>query len=115
MKFVNAFKKEYGHEPDAYGISTSYMGVYLLKDAIERAGTMASDAVRKALKETDTLGVYGRLKFTENNEIIFAPDFDPEKGAVGTVVQWQKGNRVTVFPESIKVGDMMLPPWLSTR
>jgi len=115
MKFVNAFKKEYGHEPDAYGISTSYMGVYLLKDAIERAGTMDSDAVRKALKETDTLGVYGRLKFTENNEIIFAPDFDPEKGAVGTVVQWQKGNRITVFPEPIKVGDMVLPPWFSEK
>ena len=115
MKFVDAFKKEYGHEPDAYGVSTSYMGVYLLKDAIERAGTMEPDAVRKALKETDTLGVYGRLKFTENNEIIFAPDFDPEKGAVGTVVQWQKGNRVTVFPEPIKVGDMALPPWFGKR
>lgn len=115
MKFVDAFKKEYGHEPDAYGISTSYMGVYLLKDAIERAGTMDSDAVRKALKETDVLGVYGRLKFTENNEIIFTPDFDPKKGAVGTVVQWRKGNRITVFPETIKVGDMALPPWLSAK
>jgi len=115
MKFVDAFKKEYGHEPDAYGISTSYMGVYLLKDAIERAGTMDSDAVRKALKETDSLGVYGRLKFTENNEIIFTPDFDPEKGAVGTVVQWRKGNRITVFPETIKVGEMALPPWLSAK
>ena len=114
-KFVNAFKKEYGHEPDAYGISTSYMGVYLLKDAIERAGTLDSESVRKALKETDTLGVYGRMKFTENNEVIFAPDFDPDKGAVGTVVQWQKGNRITVFPEPIKVGDMVLPPWFSAR
>ena len=115
MKFVDAFKKEYGHEPDAYGISTSYMGVYLLKDAIERAGTLDSDAVRKALKETDILGVYGRMKFNGNNEIIFVPDFDPNKGAVGTVVQWQKGKRVTVFPEPIKVGDMALPPWFGTR
>lgn len=115
MKFVDAFKKQYGHEPDAYGISTSYMGVYLLKEAIERAGTVDSDAVRKALKETDILGVYGRMKFTENNEIIFTPDFDPNKGAVGTVVQWQNGKRITVFPESIKVGDMVLPPWFNAR
>lgn len=115
MKFVNAFKKEYGHEPDAYGISTSYMAVYLLKDAIERAGSLDADAVRKALRETDVLGVYGRMKFSENNEIIFVPDFDPEKGAVGTVVQWQKGKRITVFPKPIKVGDIMLPPWFSTR
>jgi len=115
MKFVTAFEKEYGHEPDAYGLSTSYMAVYLLKGAIERAGTLDSDAVRKALKETDTMGVYGRMRFTDDNEIIFAPDFDPQKGAVGTVVQWQKGKRITIFPESIKVGDIVLPPWFNAR
>lgn len=115
MKFVKAFEKEYRREPDAYGLSTSYMGVYLLKEAIERAGTLDPDAVRKALKETDVLGVYGRMKFNANNEIIFSPDFDPDKGAVGTVAQWQKGKRITVFPEQIKAGEMTLPPWFSAR
>lgn len=109
MKFVNAFKEEYGHEPDAYGVSTSYMGVYVLKDAIERAGTLDTDAVAKALQETDMIGVYGRIRFNENNEVI--QSLDPEEGAVGTVVQWQDGKRITVFPESIKVGDIQLPPW----
>ena len=111
MKFVRAFEKEYGHEPDALGHSESYMGAYLLKDAIERAGTLDSDAVAKALRETDMMGVYGRVRFNENNEAIFDPDFDPNKGAVGTVVQWQKGKRITVYPTTIAVGEMKLPPW----
>ncbi len=112
MKFVKAFEKEYGHEPDALGHSESYMGVYLLKNAIERAGTLETEAVTKALRETDMMGVYGRMKFNHNNEVIFDPDFDPKKGAVGTVIQWQNGKRITVFPETIKVGEIKLPPWI---
>ncbi len=112
MKFVKAFEKEYKHEPDALGHSESYMGAYLLKNAIERAGTLAPDAVAKALRETDMMGVYGRMRFDKNNEIIFDPDFDPKKGAVGTVIQWQNKKRITVFPETIKVGEIKLPPWV---
>ena len=39
MKFVDAYKKKYGLEPEGYGTSSSYMAVYALKDAIERAGS----------------------------------------------------------------------------
>lgn len=110
MKFVNAFKKEYGREPDAYGISTSYMGVYVLKDAIERAGSLDSDAVAKALEKTDIEGVYGRIRFTENHDIIQSKD--PKEGAVGTVIQWQNGERITIYPETIRVGEIKLPAWV---
>lgn len=110
MKFVRAYEKEYGHEPDAYGLSTSYMAVYLLKDAIERAGTLNSDAVAKALEKIDMIGVYGRVRFDKNHEII--QSLDPKEGAVDTVFQWQNGKRITVFPEKVKAGDIKLPPWL---
>jgi branched-chain amino acid transport system substrate-binding protein len=110
MKFVRAYEKEYGHEPDAYGLSTSYMAVYLLKDAIERAGTLNSDAVAKALEKTDMIGVYGRVRFDKNHEII--QSLDPKEGAVDTVFQWQNGKRITVFPEKVKAGDIKLPPWV---
>ncbi len=110
MKFVKAYEKEYGHEPDAYGISSSYMGVYILKDAIERAGTVDSDAVAKALEKTDMMGVYGRMRFDKNHEII--QSLNPDEGAVDTVFQWQNGKRITVFPEKIKVGEIKLPPWV---
>lgn len=111
MKFVNAYKAKYGLEPEGYGCSSSYMAVYTLKDAIERAGTLDSDKVVDALKKTDMEGVYGRIRFDpKSNQVI--PSIDPKEGAVGTIFQWQDGKRVVVFPESIAVGKILLPPWM---
>ena len=111
MKFVDAYKKKYGLEPEGYGTSSSYMAVYTLKDAIERAGTLDSDKVAEALRKTDLEGVYGRIRFDpKTNQVI--PSLDPKEGAVGTIFQWQAGKRVVVFPESIATGKVLLPPWM---
>ncbi len=111
MKFVNAYKKKYGLEPEGYGTSSSYMAIYVLKDAIERAGSLDPDKVVAAMKKTDLMGVYGRIRFDpKTNQII--PSLDPKEGAVGTVFQWQKGKRVVVFPPKIATGKILLPPWM---
>jgi len=111
MKFVNAYEKKYGLEPEGYGTSSSYMAVYVLKDAIERAGSLDPDKVVDALKNTDLMGVYGRIRFDpKTNQII--PSLDPQEGAVGTVFQWQAGKRVVVFPPKIATGEILLPPWM---
>lgn len=111
MKFYNAYTKMWGVEPEGYGTSTSYMGVYVLKDAIESAGTLDSDAVAAALEKTDTMGVYGRIKFDPKSHQVI-PSLDPNTGAVGTIFQWQAGKRVVVFPKSIAMGEIKLPPWM---
>jgi branched-chain amino acid transport system substrate-binding protein len=111
MKFVEAYKKRWNIEPEGYGTSSSYMVPYVLKDAIERAGSMKTDAVIKALEGTDMMGVYGRIKFNPKNHQII-PSLDPEEGAVGTVFQWQAGKRVVVFPKKIAMGEIQLPPWM---
>ncbi|MCL5125700.1 MAG: ABC transporter substrate-binding protein [Deltaproteobacteria bacterium] len=111
MKFVDAYKKKYGLEPEGYGTSSSYMAVYVLKDAIERAGSLDPDKVVDALKKTDMVGVYGRIKFDpKTNQIV--PSLNPKEGAVGTIFQWQAGKRVVVFPQSIATGKILLPPWM---
>lgn len=111
MKFVNAYKERWGLEPEGYGTSTSYMAPYVLKDAIERAGSLDPDAVIAALEETDMMGVYGRIRFDpESHQVI--PSLDPQEGAVGTIFQWQAGKRVVVFPKSIAMGEIQLPPWM---
>jgi len=111
MKFVDAYKKKYGLEPEGYGASSSYMAVFVLKDAIERAGTIDSDKVVDALKATDLMGVYGRIRFDPKTHQVI-PSLDPKEGAVGTVFQWQDGKRVVVFPPSIATGEILLPPWM---
>jgi len=112
MKFVDAYKKRWKTEPEGYGTSSSYMAVYTLKDAIERAGTLDSDAIVAALEKTDLKGgVYGRIRFNPKSHQVI-PSVDPNEGAVGTIFQWQKGKRVVVFPPKIAMGEVKLPPWM---
>ncbi len=111
MKFADAYKKKYGLEPEGYGTSSSYMAVYTLKDAIERAGSTDSDKVVDALAKTDLMGVYGRIRFDPKTHQVI-PSLDPQEGAVGTVFQWQAGKRVVVFPPKIAEGEILLPPWM---
>jgi branched-chain amino acid transport system substrate-binding protein len=111
MKFYDAYAKKWGVEPEGLGSSSSYMAVYVLKDAIERAGSLDSDKVVAALEKTDMMGVYGRIRFDPKNHQII-PSFDPKEGAVGSIIQWQGEKRMVVFPKSIAKGEIQLPPWM---
>jgi len=111
MKFVDAYKKKYGLEPEGYGTSSSYMAVYTLKDAIERAGSVDSAAVVSALEKPDLMGVYGRIRFNPKSHQVI-PNVDPKEGAVGTIFQWQAGKRIVIFPPKIAMGEVKLPPWM---
>jgi branched-chain amino acid transport system substrate-binding protein len=111
MKFYDAYTKMWGVEPEGLGSSSSYMAVYVLKDAIERANSIDSDKVVTALEQTDMMGVYGRIRFDPKSHQII-PALDPKEGAVGSIIQWQAGKRIVVFPKSIATGDIELPPWM---
>jgi branched-chain amino acid transport system substrate-binding protein len=111
MKFYDAYTKRWNVEPEGLGTSSSYMAVYVLKAAIERAGTLKSDNVVTALEQTDMMGVYGRLRFDPKSHQVI-PAMDPKEGAVGSILQWQDGKRVVVYPKSIAKGDIQLPPWM---
>lgn len=111
MKFVNAYKKKWGLEPEGYGTSSSYMAVYQLKDAIEKAGSTDPDKVITALENGDIMGVYGRMRFDKKTHQVI-PSMDPKEGAVTGIIQWQKGKRVQIFPPKTAEGKVMLPPWM---
>ena len=111
MKFYDAYTKRWGVEPEGLGTSSSYMAVYVLKDAIERAGSLKPDKVVAALEKTDMMGVYGRLRFDPKSHQVI-PSNDPKEGAVGSILQWQDKKRVVVYPKSIAKGEILLPPWM---
>ncbi len=109
--FYAAYEKRWDVPPEAYGTSSSYMAAYVLKDAIERAGTLESDAIIKALEETDMEGVYGRIQFDpQSHQIVHSTD--PAEGAVGSMIQWQDGERITIYPPAAATGQILLPPWM---
>ena len=111
MKFYDAYTRKWKVEPEGLGSSSSYMAVYVLKDAIERANSIDSDKVVAALETTDMMGVYGRIRFNPKTHQVI-PALDPKEGAVGSILQWQAGKRVVVFPKSIAMGEIKLPPWM---
>lgn len=111
MKFYDAYTKRWKIEPEGLGSSSSYMAVYVLKEAIEKAGTLDPDKVVSALEQVDMTGVYGRTRFDPKNHQV-VPSFDPKEGAVGSIFQWQAEKRVVVFPKSIAMGEIKIPSWM---
>lgn len=69
QNFLANYKKEYGEEASAFA-ALSYDGAYMLKEAIEKAGSTDSDAIIKALKEINFDGITGLLTFDANNNPI---------------------------------------------
>jgi branched-chain amino acid transport system substrate-binding protein len=57
------------------------------------------------------MGVYGRIRFDKKSHQVI-PSLDPAEGAVTSIVQWQKGKRVQVFPPKTAEGKTLLPPWM---
>ena len=109
MKFYQAYTKRWLVEPEGYGTSSSYSAVYVLADAIRRAGSLDSDKLVAALEKTGMDSVYGKIAFDPKNHQVI-PSYNPKEGAVGTWFQWQEGKRVVIWPSTIAMGKIRIPP-----
>lgn len=114
VAFLEAYKKKYGKPMEAgHGPAPIYESVYILKEAIERAGSLDPDAITAEVKKTDRKGVMGRIKFDEGNQAIFGMDFN--ETAVACIFQFnEKGEQVNVFPESLADSKIVLPAGLKS-
>jgi len=93
VKFVEDFQEKYDETPELYA-ATYYGAIYILKDAIERAGTTDSGALMAALNETDNLqGIVGKYKSNAMREMVHE----------GIICKLENGT--AVFLESVKVED----------
>lgn len=81
VKFIDAFKKKYGKEPDAFNALGYDLG-YFFADALKRAGTVDSLKLKDALAATkDFKGVTGTFSMDKNH--------NPVKSV--TVIQMKNG------------------------
>jgi len=112
VEFYNKYKKLFGKELQAgHGPAPAYESVYILAEAIERAGSLDPDAVAAQIKKTDRMGIMGRIRFDAGNQVIYG--FDPKETAVAAVFQWtDDGKRRIVFPESLAETKIHLPKGL---
>lgn len=114
-RFYNKFKKLYKRTiQSGHGPAPSYESVYILKEAIERAGSLDPDAIVAEIEKTDRQGVMGRIKFDEGHQVIYGTD--PYQTAVGAFFQWtEDGKRKIIYPPSLAEGKIVLPSWVKKR
>jgi branched-chain amino acid transport system substrate-binding protein len=112
VAFYEAYKKKVGKGPgSSHGPGPAYDAVYILKDAIEKAGTLDGDRLVEEIKKTDKRGVVGRIRFGEDHQVPFGTN--PEEEGLGVDFQWQApGKRVIVYPKAVATGKIQLPPWM---
>ena len=113
--FYDKYKKTYGKGiQSGHGPAPSYEAVYILKEAIERAGSLDPDAVTAEIAKTDRKGVMGRIRFDEGHQVIYGTD--PAETAVGCFFQWTNdGKRKIVYPGSLAESQIVLPSWVKKR
>lgn len=114
VPFMDAFIDEMGVVP-TYNAGT-YDAMYILKEAIERSGTLDADAVVAELEQTDGNVTSGRLVFSESHDVTWGPGYITALG-----VQWQDGELKAVWPppdgswnDVVYAGtvEYQLPPWV---
>lgn len=71
QSFLKKYREKYNEEPTAFS-ALAYDTVYVLKNAIDKAGTTDKVELTKAIKASDMDGVTGHLTFDENNNPIKA-------------------------------------------
>jgi branched-chain amino acid transport system substrate-binding protein len=96
VAFFDAFVKANGETP-TYCAGT-YDAIYILKEAIERANSLNSDAVVVELEKTDFLSTSGRIVFmakdsTQPHDVTYGTDY-----VTGIAIQWQNGEMKCVWP-----------------
>ncbi len=100
QEFIKMFKKRYGYDPD-YHNAAGFACLAVLKNAIEKAGTLNPLKVRDAIAKTSLDTIYGHIEFNPNGQI---------KGT-SVVLQILDGKVFEVYPEQHKKPVYPMPAW----
>lgn len=96
-----SYKEKYGEDMSVHAV-WGYESIYVIADALERAGTTDSKALRDAFRQTEiaehVLAQSGAIAFDEKGENI---------NAAGVLVQIQNGKHVVVYPTEFAEADII--------
>ncbi len=111
LPFVDAFQKKFGNAP-SYAGYTAYDEVYMIADAVKRAGSTDSDKLVTAMEATDYVGTIGRVQFLpKGDEHVHGLRIG--KGLItGLFLQWQDGKEVNLWPDNLANGKIRFPSFV---
>src|ERR1700729_946517 len=101
---IAELKKRYNEPWMTQNAISTYGDMWVIKDALEKAGKADRAAVAEALRTMDA----GPSKYYPLGEIKF-DDKGRRLGAGMTIVQWQSGIPVTVFPPELALAQPLWP------
>lgn len=99
-EFVKTFKAKYNYEPGYYS-SFGYVAVYVLGEAVKKAGSIDQDKLRETLATLKLDTVMGKHEVE--------PKTGMQIGIRGLLVQVQNGKREIIWPEELKSADAKVP------
>jgi len=98
-EFYNKFKNTYGKRPNVDS-AVGYAACQLLQKAIEIAGSINNEKVWAALRNIDTMTIYGPFKYNDANVNIYSRVY---------LGQIQHGELEIVWPPEVATAEMWYP------
>ena len=109
--FAQAFKARFGMAP-AYTGYTAYDDVYIITEAITRAGSTDPDKMVAEMEKTKYEGTIGNIEFYGRDDE-FTHGIKAGPGYVsGLIFQWQNGKQVAIWPAKIAEGKLEYPKFV---
>lgn len=103
-ELIKRMKTEYNEPWMTQNAISTYGDMWIMKTALEKAGKADREAVAQAMRNLDE----GRTPYFPGGELKF-DEAGHRVGATLTVIQWQDGVPVTVFPEDQAVAQAIWP------
>ena len=98
-EFVEAYRQEFDMEP-SFHAAGAYGSCQIFTEAVNRAGTLDSEALREELLNLEIQTVFGHYAVDERGYQI---------ANTGLFIQWQDGEKVVVWPEEVATGEPRFP------
>jgi branched-chain amino acid transport system substrate-binding protein len=103
-KFYDAYVKAYGTPPTNYFAPLSYSAVYIIADAIKRAGDWSKEKLIPALEATKYVSPLGdTITFSPSN-VIKHQGIRNQK-----ILQWQNGQQEVIWPFEVSGKSIVFP------
>jgi len=98
-QFYEAYMKEYGKRPFAEA-ATGYTALQILKQAIEKAGTLDNEKIRQVLLTEEFMTIIGKVKYNEQGINVYN---------VVYMGQVQNGKLEVVWPQELATAKIWYP------
>ncbi len=118
LPFFQAYTERFGESAPArplYTAFTTYDGLFVLKEAIDRAKGTDPDKLVEELEKTDYTGTVGRVKFRDRNDVyphdpVYGPDF-----VVAKWILWTTTASKPLDPKAQPLRVVVWPPQYRLR